>query len=519
MLRMVGPPRDVLRARFAAERALGGVSLTPSTLPPGAIVCVRQLRARLAAGQTRSLSEQLSDTLRGLVPVMARPFRGAVPADANAVVFFDEGELLVCLARDWHRGDGDSWWWRSLYREVVSLPVVEGAFAESVRSMPAVLSRLDELGIACDVVRQLPAERCNELSAAVAEAFAVREWTSPAAPSPRSGAAPRAEAPEALVGQTSAGARLVQELGLSQDVMSLPASQRMFVTLGVALYRAPRRARAPEVIAAIRRRSWEAAPHATTAQVKRESDDRAAAGEPARASESRAVEPERPQPGNSVTTPPTEAVLEPTNLRKVANARKTSSGGERVADATPTPCPVVNEASPPAVGRPYAHQESLDPVYVATDFAGVVYLINVALSMELYGDFTQPLRPGLELALGDLLALVGEHACGPLIRGDTVWNILAQLAGRRNEDAPSAPDDFPILVASLAARTALALDVPEHDALEFICARAGRLALSPTRLDVVFPLATHPLAIRMAGLDRDPGWVPAAGRVVELHYE
>jgi hypothetical protein len=47
----------------------------------------------------------------------------------------------------------------------------------------------------------------------------------------------------------------------------------------------------------------------------------------------------------------------------------------------------------------------------------------------------------------------------------------------------------------------------------------GRVVLSPTRLDVSFDLATHPLAIRAAGLDRDPGWIPAAGRSVAFHFE
>ena len=519
LLRMVGTPRDVLRARFAAERALGGVSLTPPTLPPGAIVCVRHLRARLDARQTRTVAEQLEDALRGLVPFMARPFRGIVPTDANAVVFFDEAELLACLAQDWHRGDGDRWWWRSLYREVATLSVVERAFAGSARSMPAVLSRLDELGIACDVVRHLPAEHCNELSAAVAESFAVREWTHPSAPSPRSGAAPQAEAREAAVDWAFAVERLVQEMGLSQVVMSLPVAQRALVMLCVALHRAPHRARTTEVIATIRRENWEAVSHAPTADVERESDERATSAEPARAPESSATGLERLRPDPSVAAPPTETILEPTDLRTTANASKTSSGEARVAAAAPISCPVVTEASPPAVVRQYAHQESLDPVYVTTDFAGVVYLLNVALSMELYGDFTQPLRPGLDLTLGDLLALVGEHACGPIIRGDAIWNILAQLAGRRNEDEPRAPDDFSTLVASLVVRTALALDMPEHEALEYLCARPGRVALSATRLDVVFELATHPLAIRVAGLDRDPGWVPAAGRTVALHYE
>jgi len=38
-------------------------------------------------------------------------------------------------------------------------------------------------------------------------------------------------------------------------------------------------------------------------------------------------------------------------------------------------------------------------------------------------------------------------------------------------------------------------------------------------LDLFFELSEHPLEIRLAGLDRDPGWVPAAGRFVRFHYQ
>jgi len=43
--------------------------------------------------------------------------------------------------------------------------------------------------------------------------------------------------------------------------------------------------------------------------------------------------------------------------------------------------------------------------------------------------------------------------------------------------------------------------------------------VTPSRLDLHFSLAGHPLEIRLAGLDRDPGWVPAAGRTIAFHYE
>jgi hypothetical protein len=43
--------------------------------------------------------------------------------------------------------------------------------------------------------------------------------------------------------------------------------------------------------------------------------------------------------------------------------------------------------------------------------------------------------------------------------------------------------------------------------------------VTATRVDVVFELKRLPLEVRMAGLDRDPGWVPAAGRFVAFHFE
>jgi hypothetical protein len=48
---------------------------------------------------------------------------------------------------------------------------------------------------------------------------------------------------------------------------------------------------------------------------------------------------------------------------------------------------------------------------------------------------------------------------------------------------------------------------------------AARVRMTSTRLDITFTLDEHPLAIRLAGLDRNPGWVPSGGRFVAFHYE
>src|SRR5262249_25542550 len=50
-------------------------------------------------------------------------------------------------------------------------------------------------------------------------------------------------------------------------------------------------------------------------------------------------------------------------------------------------------------------------------------------------------------------------------------------------------------------------------------ARAARVEVTPARLDVTLRLDELAIEVRLSGLDRDPGWVPAAGRVVAFHYD
>lgn len=76
------------------------------------------------------------------------------------------------------------------------------------------------------------------------------------------------------------------------------------------------------------------------------------------------------------------------------------------------------------------------------------------------------------------------------------------------------------LLGYLRARLARALGLePNADVPGFVCRHDARLVSSLTAVDVHLSLAALPLAIRIAGLDRDPGWIPAAGRAVVLHFE
>jgi len=46
----------------------------------------------------------------------------------------------------------------------------------------------------------------------------------------------------------------------------------------------------------------------------------------------------------------------------------------------------------------------------------------------------------------------------------------------------------------------------------------GLVRVTSTHIDVVLSLETVDLAVRVAGLDRDPGWVPLLGRIVLFHF-
>jgi hypothetical protein len=78
-----------------------------------------------------------------------------------------------------------------------------------------------------------------------------------------------------------------------------------------------------------------------------------------------------------------------------------------------------------------------------------------------------------------------------------------------------------LLLPFLRWRLAGAMRLPAADpaALDLALLRCrARLYLSGPHLDMVAPLHAISLPVRRAGLDRDPGWLAAPGRVVSFHF-
>jgi hypothetical protein len=71
------------------------------------------------------------------------------------------------------------------------------------------------------------------------------------------------------------------------------------------------------------------------------------------------------------------------------------------------------------------------------------------------------------------------------------------------------------LAEFLRVRLALASEGLDQEALRL----PGRVTSDEERIEVRFELARLPIALRLAGLDRDPGWLPAEGRSLSFHFE
>lgn len=161
---------------------------------------------------------------------------------------------------------------------------------------------------------------------------------------------------------------------------------------------------------------------------------------------------------------------------------------------------------------------------VRTRLGGLFFLINVGLALELYGDFTSPLSPGIDLSIWDFVDLVGRDllgAQGPELE-DPVFALLARLADRSPGEPPrAAPGPWrDSLIALVRTRILAAFPArPDGDPFRTLLALPATVHFDDTHLDVVMSLAELPIEVRLSGLDRDPGWVPAAGRYVAFHFE
>ena len=652
-VRLHSSEKQVLAAKMWLATALNNADFRPSGVSPTAVLIVRHLAdpkpGRLVLDGTSLRPDAAWETavrqsLTSCYQQAARPEQGHLPANAAAVLFADESEILACLALDLVRGDAwQRWWWQVPLRSFSSdaLAALTALWCEKAIHIPAavqllstwqqadrVLNRLSEPQVAgilnaLAAVYDLPALLPLEKSGAANDL--VHEWEngrSPSLPSEQT--------------QTDSPANFWQTLsGWQRQPTGLTPLQLYLWGWAVSLHHNPSSARRrPFQEIAQRWLYVQQQVHIKTEQ----SDATAPTSRPSRSETNQsdvaaarnretAVSPQPTTPSSSATALPSTSKAQ---LARTDNLSDTSLSASELA-ANPTlktavsppsslPTPTISTSAQPALS---------DPVPIAwadgvpTRLAGLFYLINLLQQFHLPACFddtwalSQQLSPWavLELLARGLLTDVDEA-----LLADPVWLALAELDGRLAGTLPGA--DFhgtdryempaawfskvdinkqwiwasngrywriwsetgcfiyqqplikgqdslaeantwlnaaklplrPILNRGKfadapldAVSTPLLIHLPpdlrqwlsfvlptircwlqiilrENSPLiphpsSFLLRQNGRLYLSSSHIDIVMPLNSISLPVRLAGLDLDPGWLPDYGRVVQFHYE
>jgi hypothetical protein len=520
---------------------LGCLQLADIGLAPRAILLVprmvisRPLRRSGAAGQFAGC---VADTLKGALERARRPWESHSADDP--LLFEDEADAAAALIGSWLRGSSERHWW-SIVTAGLEPPewwrrhIIREAFL-----LPRVLARLADRAIALDWIARLDPIEVESAIATLARGYGL-----PRPPSART----RRSVPDA-----AGGSMIERIVSMVPEVADPGLPPRIRLRVAMALL-------------AHRRTAFLSTPAAHRAlAVLAETDSAPTAA--------RAVAPivSAADLSGSPRTGAAGAALSRTNPRA---ARRYPAPR-----AAPSAAPVLSVALQPVEPAETPTLACAATPFV-TEFAGLLFLLNAFIALEIYGDFTRPDRTICGLSPFALIARLGSHWFGRRFRDDPLHALLLDLAGDdlvlaapqwavqqswlepwpkprslwvgrerprryvwhpagfpvaelrrasarssrrlkakdRLARLPRSPAHRWIACLGLYLRARLARTLGRPDAIDFLCHLLATVEFDDERVTARFALADHPLAIRLAGLDRNPGWVPAAGRIVEFAFE
>ena len=152
-LRVKGARIDPALAQLRLATLLNSAVSQPTAFPPSAIVFIRKLHdplprsIRLQQHDLRppvAWQQALNAKLESLATGAARPALGAVPANAQAVVFLDRSELLASLASDWCEGQvAMRWWWQCLLKKTTASQIIKDVVLFHLRHVEHAIDHLD----------------------------------------------------------------------------------------------------------------------------------------------------------------------------------------------------------------------------------------------------------------------------------------------------------------------------------------------------------------------------------------
>jgi hypothetical protein len=154
-----------------------------------------------------------------------------------------------------------------------------------------------------------------------------------------------------------------------------------------------------------------------------------------------------------------------------------------------------------------------------TEYGGLFFALNAALHLGYYGDFTRPLQQGLACSPWLLLLKAGSAWAGPRFRRDPLAAWLREKSANATDRPRSPRRAVARILHALRARIALGLGCSDlRRSTRLMLELSAVVEVGIDRLDAHYLLAELPLSVRLAGLDRDPGWIPAAGCDFRFHF-
>lgn len=537
-----------------------------------------KLAVRHATTGNRAWEEAARDRLAALYRQAVRPVQGVVPGRGAAVYFSDEAELLACLVLGLSRGQlGDDWWWQLILRRLPGRQAtsLSHLLASQPRLLPAVFYHLASWGQSTAVIQKITPEQARTLLTNLAQAHALpapRFWQQATAVSEHK---PNRD-------DLIDAHRLLPRPGLAQPPATttppwndwLPAAQlpthlgperRCLLAIALGLHRRP--------TAVYSRRFWQEMERWWVNLLA----EAVAQGGPRAAPEPPVAETARPAPGPAaasaematstavsapqITTPPPQSRFDPPPAQEVKERplAPTASASPEVEPATRSKRAAAESLSP-SPRQPAADQMPADwpAAGILTRIGGLFYLINVMQRLDIPGCYEADWGLASQIGGWGVLELLARGLLEPAqahLADDPVWAALAAIDGRAARELPgerysvigeqysvfSGPDSAfgkQLLASPLLAglnpalggwltgalppvrtylQQVLQLSNPVEIGPRLLLAN-GRLYVSATHIDLVMELEAIALPVRLAGLDINPGWVPALGRVIQFHF-
>ncbi len=203
-LRVRGARDNTPALRLGLANLLNTTDLRPVGVSPSAVLIVRHMAdplpgrlaphrpaVRVDAAWERAMHNALTD----LYHTAARPATGYVPADAKAVLFADEAEMLACLAFDVSRGQAWARWWWQMVLRTWSVGDLAELLCHQAMHLPATLQHLVRWGQAVAVIQTLSSERALMVLSALSQTYNLPDPN--AQPASRAQIAPGKEEPQA----------------------------------------------------------------------------------------------------------------------------------------------------------------------------------------------------------------------------------------------------------------------------------------------------------------------------------